>query len=183
MTSNMKKVLYVLGILSDSDIDWLSAVGIKRSLKPAEIIIRKGELPDALYLVIDGSLNVFLDQVDETPIATSGAGEILGEISFVDSYPSTATVAADGVAEVLAVSRGDIRTKLKCDTGFASRFYHAMAIFLASRIRSQMSLLNRGGDAAQNPETISSDELSLEALESTALAGARFDLILQRLKA
>src|SRR5258708_39919460 len=97
----MRKALYILGQLSDSDIEWLAANGECRRLRDGEIIVREGETIETMFITLDGKLRVML--ADGEPVATLGAGEIVGEIAFVDSAPPSATVGAVGPAVVLAL--------------------------------------------------------------------------------
>ena len=39
----MRKVLYIFGLLTDADIDWMARVGIRRRLKDGEILIEQGK--------------------------------------------------------------------------------------------------------------------------------------------
>src|SRR5262245_1410029 len=108
--------------------------------------------------------------------------EVVGEISFVDSRPPTATVTASADALVLAISRQHLTAKLAQDEGFAAPFYHALAVLLADRICSTVLRLgsrsrNRLADARD-----AADELDPQALQRMALAGARFDGMLKRLQ-
>jgi CRP/FNR family transcriptional regulator, cyclic AMP receptor protein len=74
-----------------------------------------------------------------------------------------------------------LRNKLQKDLGFASRFYLSLATFLADRLRVSTARLSeaRGGKRADLDEDL--DELPTEMLENTALASARFDMIVKRL--
>src|ERR1700681_1721019 len=54
----MRKALLLLGILNDSDLDWLIATGSKRVLSPGTVLIRQGDPIDDVFLVLDGVLSV-----------------------------------------------------------------------------------------------------------------------------
>jgi CRP/FNR family transcriptional regulator, cyclic AMP receptor protein len=69
-------------------------------------------------------------------VARLGAGEVVGGIAFVDSAPPSATVMAAGDASVLALPHTLLRQRLAEDAPFAARFYRALAIFLADRLRA-----------------------------------------------
>jgi hypothetical protein len=100
---------------------------------------------------------------------------VLGEVSFVDRRPPTATVTAVDDAGVLAVAKPVLSAKLKDDPAFAGRFYRAVATFLAERLRSTLAQMGEERRAED-------DELDLQALDSVSKAGVRFDRILQRLQ-
>jgi hypothetical protein len=83
---------------------------------------------------------------------------------------------------VLRIARSDVTAKLESDLGFASRFYRAIAVFLAQRLRASEQRSAPGGkpNLAENVEE--EDELDPEVLDRLALAASRFDWMLTRLK-
>ncbi len=177
----MRKVLYILGELSDDDVEWLIANGSKVCLRATEVLIQQGAPITTLYLVLDGQLSVCTAPAGrETEIARLESGEIVGEMSFVDSRPPSATVKAISDSVVLAIPRQVLVTKLQEDTGFASRFYHALAIFLADRLRGMVSLFGYGIERLPVEET-DAEELDPTVLDSVYLAGSRFDRLLKQL--
>lgn len=78
----MRKVLYIFGLLTDADIDWMARVGIRRRLKDGEILIEQGKPIDSIILLLEGQLSVAVRDVG--PVARLGVGEIVGEMSMVD---------------------------------------------------------------------------------------------------
>ena len=52
----MRKILYFLGTLTDSDLDWLITQGVKTRLVPGSTLIQKGTDIDSLYILLDGVL-------------------------------------------------------------------------------------------------------------------------------
>jgi CRP/FNR family cyclic AMP-dependent transcriptional regulator len=171
----MRNGLYILGQLSDEDIEWLIKNGRRRDLAPDTVLIEEGVPGDALYIVLDGSLSVSLAALGGKEIGQRMAGEILGEMSFVDALPPSATVSSAGRAVVYAIERSRLRARLEQDTGFAARFYRALAMFLSDRLRHAQDLLNPGGSGS-----VERDELDFNVLDNVHLAGARFSRILQQ---
>ncbi|MEO1069100.1 MAG: hypothetical protein AAFW95_08250 [Cyanobacteria bacterium J06638_6] len=47
----MKRVVFILGVLDDEDVDWLIEAGQRRELQAGEVLIREGELCDELFLI------------------------------------------------------------------------------------------------------------------------------------
>lgn len=175
----MKKVLYILGQLTDRDVEWLVAAGQKRRLAPGTVLIREGEPTDAVYFVLGGDLAVTQGAGEGRPIGRLGVGEIVGEMSFVDASPPSATVRAVEDSAVLRIPRDLLRERLKSDDGFAARFYHAIAIFLSDRLRS--ALVASGGPGARPGGGLESGELDPSVLDTMSLAGGRFQQMLIRL--
>lgn len=175
----MRKVFYILGKLRDADVDWLAANGFRRTLSGGAPLLEEGKPVDAIYLLLEGRLRVTSSASPELPLAVLGAGEIVGEIALLDERPASATVRADPEATVLAVSRPALTHKLERDDAFAARFYRALAVFLADRLRSTLRRLGPRSEAGLREST---DELSDAVLDDTALAGSRFNLLLERLR-
>src|SRR6202034_3771900 len=98
--------------------------------------IRAGEPVEFLYLVVDGAFDVTVSAPDEHRVATIYAGELMGEMSFVDSHPPSATVTASMNSGILAVHKGELTAKIKNDVGFAARFYQGIAHLLSDRLRA-----------------------------------------------
>jgi CRP/FNR family cyclic AMP-dependent transcriptional regulator len=174
----MRKALYFLGILDDSDTNWLTTMGEVRLISAGTIIIQQSVPVDSVFLVIDGQFQVYSKSVE---IAKLSAGEIVGEISFVDSRPPSASVKATVDSRVLAVPKSALSVKLKKDLGFASRFYLSVATLLAYRLRVADAQLSAGQSEAGNEFHEDLDELPANTLENVALASARFDLMIKRL--
>ncbi|WP_416667267.1 cyclic nucleotide-binding domain-containing protein [Egbenema bharatensis] len=174
----MKKALYLLAQLSDRDFEWLLREGKRMSVSAGTPLIREGEPTDALYIVLDGRLEVCVEAFGGETIAELGSGEVIGEMSFVDSRRPSATVKAVTDSAVWKIPRLKLNAKLSQDIEFAAHFYHAVAVFLSDRLRDTVSRLgysknsNLDEDEDPNPQVISNLEL----------AKARLDWLLNRLK-
>ncbi len=166
----MKKVLFILSELVDADIDWIVSIGTRQAIPPNTVLIQEGQSVNTLYILLDGELSVSTKTLGGREIARLGQGEIVGEMSFVDSRPPSATVRAAQASQVFAIPQTDLAEKLDRDVGFASRFYRAMAMFLSNRLRSTVGQL---GDAG---ETLS------ETNEINQTAQTRLAMLLKRLK-
>lgn len=178
----MRRVLYILGQLGDEDIEWLIGAGTLRRLDPGATLIHEGQPIEALYILLDGALSITTAALDGE-LARLSSGELIGEISFVDERPPTATVTASEPTRLLALDRTLLREKLEQDPRFAARFYKAVSLFLADRLRATVGRLGYG----RLPEPASAateageglTELNSDVLDNVHLAGARFERILR----
>ena len=178
----MRKSLYILGQLTDEDIEWMLSFGKRHSISPGDVLIRQGHQVEDLYLILEGTFKVIDEQRGGHELARVGGGEIVGEMSFIDANPPSATVTAVEDGLVLALSRNLLQQRLEQDTAFGSRFYYALAVFLSDRLRATEARLSRGQDYAPHDEdTIEEDELDPNVLDKVHLAGARFKHMLDRL--
>ncbi len=178
----MRKVLFLLGQLSDSDVEWLIENGSRQDVPAGETLIERGGAIDMVFILLHGTLEVSGIQLGDKPILLY-SGEVVGEISLLDSRPPTTNVSAASDCIVLALPRDKLLAKLDGDVPFAARFYHAMAVFLAHRLRNTYQRLGYGKDQPIDEQEQYEDELSPEILDSVHLAGSRFDRVLQRLLA
>jgi CRP/FNR family cyclic AMP-dependent transcriptional regulator len=177
----MRKVLYIMGILSDTDLEWLAGRGVTRNISAGTTLIHMGVPIDSFYIVLDGRLSVITGMSgDET--ASLGCGEMLGEISFVDSRPPSASVVAVVSSQVLEVPRDVLKEKLASDTQFASRFYQSVATLLADRLRTTVANLGYEGRREEVPEPQYDPEAFDDTwMENISFAASRFDQLLRRL--
>lgn len=178
----MRKALFFLGILNDSDVEWMIAAGMKKQLSPGEVLIQEGKPATSVFLVLEGVLSVVAQAAGNREIARLRPGEIVGEMSFVDSRPPSATVQAVERSSVLAIPRRGLETRLSEDAAFAARFYHAMAVFLSDRLRSTVGLLGYGSGQTLEDQASYADEIDTAVLGNVSLAGARFDILQRRLR-
>jgi CRP-like cAMP-binding protein len=172
----MRKVLYMLGQLSDEDADWLARTGRRLDCAAGHVLIRQNEPIRDLFILLTGQASVFVD--GERELARLDSGEVLGEMSLLDERPPSATVRMTAASSLLAVDRQQLQNKLATDTGFAARFYRALALFLSDRMRTTVGRFGYGKTVVDDEE-----ELPEAVLENIHLAGVRFETIMRRLMA
>lgn len=172
----MRKVLQLMAALADKDVDWLATHGRVRHVPKDTLLIQQGQPFQSLMVLLEGQLSV---RLADQQIAVLYPGEVLGEISFVDARPPSASVVASRDSHVLAIDRGTLTAQLDRDSGFAARFYRGLALFLASRLRATTSHLGYGRwSSTEETNAIEGSEL-----EEISLAARRFDETLRRLRA
>jgi len=175
----MRKVLFIFGVLNDSDIDWMARTGLRREIRRQEVLIQEGVPIDAIVLLLQGRMGVSVSGAGE--IAQIGAGDFIGEMSLVDSAPPSATVAAKVDSVGLFLDKQILMRKLAGDHAFASRFYRALAILLSDRLRATERRMAYGEqeNGLGDETTRSKDELDLGVLDQVSVAGERFDRLLK----
>lgn len=173
----MRKALVMMGVLDDADAEWLSN-NRTEYLPAGNILIREGHPIEYLYILLDGRLSVETRSSGNKKIASLLPGEIVGEISFVDARPPSASVIAGENSHVLAIPRDLLNRKLEEDAGFAARFYQAVATLLGMRLRNTVNHLGYG----KWIETAEGDELDEGLIECVSLGTTRFDRLLKKLR-
>lgn len=134
----MRNSLLLLGELSDPDIEWFQQTGQRIDLAIGDVLVQEGEPIKALYILLEGTLSVTvkaLGQETQRPIARLTAGEVIGEMSFIDYRPPSATVTAETHAVLLAIAQSALAQKAEADIEFGRRFYRGLAYCLSNRLR------------------------------------------------
>ena len=172
----MRKVLFIFSELTDADVEWLAQAGDRVHFEPGTVLIPLGARVDNLYFVLDGRLAIKARSGESLAVLESG--EIVGEMSLVDPAPTAVSVEVVTPSTLLRISDASVRDKLASDLGFASRFYRALCVFMADRMRQTTQ---RFGYGAATDDAHAKDELNDDLLDNVHLAGARFDRMLKRL--
>lgn len=86
--------------------------------RPQEMIVRKGSIERAFYILLSGSVSVISD--DNDVVVTLTPGEVFGEISFLTETPRTSCVRSEEVCILMRIDQGlmvclpaEIREKIK----------------------------------------------------------------------
>ena len=99
--------------------------------------------------------------------------------SRANSAPSRRNRCFKGTdSTLLRIADAVLRDKLASDPAFASRFYRALCVFMADRLRHTTTRMGYGNAAE---DSHAKDELNDDLLDNVHLAGARFDRMLKRL--
>ena len=172
----MRKVLFIFSVLGDGDVEWLARAGERVHVDPGTVLVPLGARVDYVYFVLEGRLVIKTRTGDV--IAHLESGEIIGEMSLVDPAPTAVSVEVVADATMLRISDAVLRDKLSSDSAFAARFYRALCVFMADRLRQTTQRMGYGSAAEDKHAR---DELNEDLLDTVHLAGARFDRMLKRL--
>lgn len=110
-------------------------------LGPGDMLLRKGDHNDSVYLVLSGALGVYLDEVagggDVIPI---GPDDCLGELSAIDGNTVSATVKALKDSRVLHLTNDVFWNRVMAVPGVARN----LLVLLARRMRRNTDALLEG---------------------------------------
>ena len=174
----MRNTLVIFGQLTDDDVVWLAETGAPQRLAVGVQLVEEGTPVQFVYLLLDGEVKVTTGQNGQTDVARLRAGDMIGEMSFVDASPPSASVTTTIDSMVLEIPRHALEQRLQTDSGFASRFFRALAMLLSDRLRQTMDRFkSKGQNAAENALAI--DELDPNVLEVVTRAGERFERLLK----
>jgi NTE family protein len=95
------------GALDDAVRSTLASTMHAQAVAPGQVLLRQGEIGDALYVIAQGQFEVRLQRPDGTDalIDTVGRGEVIGEMQLVVGGAASATVTAIGDARVYRLQR------------------------------------------------------------------------------
>lgn len=124
----------VLERVTTEDLAFVAQIAEEIEVDEGAALYEDGDHPDALYIVIDGSVQL---RSEGEEIGVIGAGEAFGSWALLDDSPRIATAAATSKARLLKVDRDEFTELL------ADRVEIVQAVFKAmvERIRSLASLV------------------------------------------
>ena len=107
MTSALLAGVPFFSGLAEDDLEQIAEHATPESFRRGALIISDGDPADALYVVINGRVKVFLGSDDgkEVVLTILGPGESFGEIALLDEEPRSASVAAMEKTTVLVIRR------------------------------------------------------------------------------
>ncbi|RME23631.1 MAG: cyclic nucleotide-binding domain-containing protein [Deltaproteobacteria bacterium] len=104
----------VLGALDEAGRRRLLEAGERVKFQVGDKIVREGEPGDALYVLLDGSADVFIDDMGtEKKVGELEAGALFGEMAVITNQPRSATVVAREPVEVLRIPKREVLDVLK----------------------------------------------------------------------
>lgn len=175
----MRSSLIIFENLDEDDVAWICQACQKQKIAQGEVLIECGIINRDVYLLLDGRCTVY--GLDGRQLDTLSAGDIMGEISFVDQRKTTARITADNDALVAVLTHDVLTDKLESDIGFAARFYKAVASVMAYRLRCNLqAAISVGVNVFDSAQELAG-EIDTVDLDSTAKAGARLFYLLNRL--
>lgn len=107
------------------------------SVARGETVFTEGSTDDSLYIALSGRLSVIAALPDGGcyPLGGIDAGEVFGEIAFLDGSPHSATVRADTDCELLRLRRWCFEDLQALYPGVAGKITRDLARVLAMRLR------------------------------------------------
>ena len=123
--------------LSDAECAILAGVVTRRVLVNGEILIEEDQVDHTLYVIVSGALEVCRHTGgDWITLHVLKAGDLAGELGFIDGQPHSATLRAIGPTEVFILERSQFEALLE---GHARLTYGVMRAIL----RTVHSILRR----------------------------------------
>jgi CRP-like cAMP-binding protein len=139
MSIDLIRNLSLFAGLSEADLEQLYAQAREEVVPPNRVIIQEGELGDAVYVLLDGELQVtkFAGGHD-VKLDVRRPGEVIGEMSLLDNAPRAATVRTLTHARLLVISKDMFDAVLKGSPNAAMAILHTVT----ARLRQNEALLH-----------------------------------------
>lgn len=100
---------------------------------PNQQVVKRGELGDTLYAVIQGQMSV---QVEGREVAVLKEGEHFGELALVDNEPRSADIVAKGFGHLLKIERETFREFCMMEPALGNLMMWKLVHSLGQRLRS-----------------------------------------------
>ena len=126
--------------LPPPQIALLHDAAVRNLFKAGERVFAQGDLPENLYIVEEGVIDIVLPaRGEEIILATFESGSFFGELAVFDNRPRVATARAATDASLVCIPLRAIAALLEAHTGAARQFISV----IIQRLRSADELLSR----------------------------------------
>jgi len=146
ITADALKLVPLFAELPDEQRATLAGRAKVRTFRRGELILRAGQPPDGLYIILLGRAKVLIDNEkgDEVILATVGAGDFFGEMGVIDDLPRSATVQTLKHSELIHLTRTEFIRCLSDSPGLAMSIMKALVNRLrhANRQIESLALLD-----------------------------------------
>ena len=135
----------IFRFLEDFEMETLIETADHQTYQPEEFLINEGDPLSSLFIIDRGTVKVVREHVGFTvDLAEVGAGNIFGEMSFVEGRPASASVQAVDEVDAVIISNRHILGIIRDNPGFYGRFYHSLAEILSRRVRETTEKFTAG---------------------------------------
>ena len=150
--------------LSNEDITIIIAECQESILLADENLFCENDEGDSLWIITSGRVDVYKNirgSIDRT-LVSFGPGEVIGEISFIDTSRRSAGVRTVVPSEFLILTKSAFQKVQRQHPHIAAAFFHNIAAILASRMRVTTELYRES--VAFSIEASGASQLNVRAL-------------------
>ncbi|OPZ64436.1 MAG: cAMP receptor protein [Candidatus Aerophobetes bacterium ADurb.Bin490] len=122
--------------MSDSELDVVSKKVFLKPYKKGSTLFVEGMPGEVLYIVAEGSIDIIKKTKDgDKVIANLGKGEIVGEMSLIDSGARTATGKTGEDSKLIVVTKNSFMEMLDSDPAITAKILMALLRIINRRLR------------------------------------------------
>jgi CRP/FNR family transcriptional regulator, cyclic AMP receptor protein len=136
--TNILKTIPLFESLSDENIQKLTGLLRRMTIRSGEILFREGDEGTALYIIHQGRIKISMSKLlDKLTLAILGQGEFLGEMALLDGQPRSADAVAMEETQLYALNRKDFLSFLMNNDNAVRNILTALSM----RLRNTDNLL------------------------------------------
>lgn len=141
MTNDLLSAQRIFEGVPGEALEKLTSSGRRLSLDKGDVLIQEGDRVSSIYCILQGEVDILLpDDLEEyddlTLVNMLVDGECIGEYSFVDDQPASATVRANTKLELLELPHNVLRDALEHDESLRAQIYKNLLESLVERLRN-----------------------------------------------
>lgn len=138
--------------LTDEECDAVAATCKSVEVPPGGTLFREGEAGTALLIVVSGSLEVRVKTPSgqEGVLRRVGPGDVIGELSFFDSKPRSATLTSTEGAALISFSRDAMRKFRRDSVRITAAIHRGILKCMAHRLRDLAAKSSEGIASTRN---------------------------------
>ncbi len=141
--SRSKTQLALANVRIFSDLSWQEIKTIEQSIHvrqyaPNEPIFKQGDPGSGMYIIVHGSVAIYLEMVNEEPqkVAELAEGDFFGEMALLDESPRSAAAIAMETSQIIGFYRPDLMNLLKTKPALGSKILLSLSEVLVTRLRA-----------------------------------------------
>jgi len=121
---------------TEAERERVEGIGEVKRIARGEFLIRAGDTDSTLFAVEEGNLEIVsFDGAGQRVFAAVAAGDVIGEVSFIDDSPRSVSVRATEETTVRAWDKRTLSEALAFDPQLLAKFAVAMNELLVERLR------------------------------------------------
>ena len=132
--------------LTDDALGLVVDHGTIENFAEGRLLVEESQENTKLFVILSGRFEVFLphtaERFSKLRLATIGPGECIGEYSFIDHHPASASVVAMESSTVLAIGHADFQRLLQSDDAIGRTIYENLLRLLIARLRQEIHSLD-----------------------------------------
>jgi len=132
--ANLIKNTYLFRDISASDLSALAGIAEEKDLVAGNLIYDAGQDSDAIFIIEMGTVDI-IPQGKQTPFATMGSGQSLGELAFFYPDKRVATAVARERTQLVRIPFDKLAQLVTERPTFGLIFYKNASMFLAKHVR------------------------------------------------
>jgi EmrB/QacA subfamily drug resistance transporter len=99
-------------------------------LEAGEMLFRRGDAADGLYVVVSGRLEVVLEAAEPEVLRVIGPGAVVGELALLADTPRSASIRARRDSQLLRLRRAEFEQLMAADAGFTTELVRQLGLQL-----------------------------------------------------